>query len=112
MVLTSDARVPARWMAADRHCAFRAMGDWSLALHGEEFRERCRSISVRMYDDCVVHRNDTGEDCLNRMNQVRDFQMAIARKQAAARALLPIPIGWMVIWLANVMVRSIRRGWW
>ena len=85
-----------------------AIGAWLFIV--KSFERDAEAISVRMYDDCVVHRSGPGEDCLNTMNQVRDFQMAIARKQAAARALLPIPIGWMVIWLANVMVRSIRRG--
>src|SRR5262249_16032846 len=85
-----------------------AIGAWLVTLNSSE--RDAEAISARFYDDCVFSRNEAAEDCSTTRRQVRDFQMALGRKQAAARAILPIPLGWMVIWLVNVIVRSIRRG--
>ena len=38
----ADAMVTAQHVAADRNCTLGAVGDWSLALHHEQFRERCK----------------------------------------------------------------------
>jgi len=74
------------------------------------FESNAKLMSERMYDDCVVHRSGTGEDCYNTMRQTHRVQMALGRKQAAARALLPIPLVWIAIWLVNGIVGWIRRG--
>jgi hypothetical protein len=85
-----------------------AIGAW---LNGMNSSERvAETISTKLYDDCVFSRSDTGEDCSNTRSQARDFQMALGRKQATARAILPIPIWWMVIWLVNRIVLLVRRG--
>jgi len=34
-----------------------------------------------MYDDCVVHRSEPGEDCYNIMKQTHHVQMPLGRKQ-------------------------------
>jgi hypothetical protein len=73
------------------------------------FERGAKLMSERMYDDCVVHRRGTGEDCYNTMRQIHRVQMALGRKQAAARALLPIPLVWIAIWLANGIVGRIRH---
>ena len=74
------------------------------------FERDAKLMSERMYDDCVVHRSGTGEDCYHTMRQTHHVQMVLGRKQAAARAFLPIPLGWMAIWLVNRIVLWIRRG--
>jgi hypothetical protein len=85
-----------------------AIGAWLYTVNS--FERDAKLISDRMYDDCVVRRSDTGEDCYSTMKQTNHFQMALGRKQAAARALLPIPLAWMAIWLVNRIVLWIRRG--
>jgi hypothetical protein len=82
------------------------IGAWLYTMN--DLKRDAKTISVTQYDYCVAHRSDSGEDCSEIMNQVRAFQMALARKQAAARALLPIPLWWLAIWLVNVMARSMR----
>jgi len=37
-----DAETSARHVAVDRNCTLGAVGDWSFALHDEQFRERCK----------------------------------------------------------------------
>ena len=74
------------------------------------FERGAKLMSERMYDDCVVHRSKPREDCYDMMKQIHRVQMALGRKQAAARALLPIPLVWIAIWLANGIVGRIRRG--
>jgi len=81
---------------------------WLFTVNSSE--RNAKLISERMYDDCVVHRSGTGEDCYRIMRQIHHVQMVLGRKQAAARAVLPIPIGWMVAWLLNRIVLWIRRG--
>jgi hypothetical protein len=85
-----------------------AIGAWFYAMNSFERDEKL--ISERMYDDCVVHRSETDEDCYNIMKQTHHVQRALGRKQAAARALLPIPLVWIAIWLVNGIVGRIRRG--
>jgi len=72
-----------------------AIGAWLYTVNS--FERDAKLISDRMYDDCVVRRSDTGEDCYSTMKQTNHFQMALGRKQAAARALLPIPLAWIAI---------------
>ena len=85
-----------------------AIGAWFYAMNS--FERGAKLISERMYDDCIVHRSETDEDCYNIMKQIHHVQMALGRKQAAARALLPIPLVWIAIWLVNGIVGWIRRG--
>ena len=82
-----------------------AIGAWFYTINS--FERDAKLISERMYDDCVVHRSETAEDCYNIMKQTHHVQMALGRKQAAARALLPIPLAWIAIWLLNRTVRWI-----
>src|SRR5262249_18237119 len=80
-----------------------AIGAWFYTINS--FERDAELISERMYDDFVVHRSEPGEDCYNIMKQTHHVQMVLGRKQAAARALLPIPLAWMAIWLLNRTVR-------
>jgi hypothetical protein len=82
-----------------------AIGAWFYTINS--FERDAELISERMYDDCVVHRSEPGEDCYNIMKQTHHVQMVLGRKQAAARALLPIPLAWIAIWLLNRTVRWI-----
>ena len=85
-----------------------AIGAWLYTTNS--FERGAKLISERMYDDCVVHRSETGEDCYNIMKQTHHVQISLGRKQAAARALLPIPLAWIALWLVNRLVLWIRRG--
>ena len=85
-----------------------AIGAWLYTTNS--FERGAKLISERMYDDCLVHRSEATEDCYNIMKQTHHVQMGLGRKQAAARALLPIPLAWIALWLVNRLVLWIRRG--
>ena len=73
-----------------------------------------RNWASRMFDLCLSIPSPGGADNWSKCRQEyeRDFPQAFKDKQTEAVlvALVPIPIGWLVVYMVIWVVRWIRRG--